>query len=701
MEVKEKSKKRELIKTIAIVFLTVLLLLTFFSQTIMNASLPEVATQVVSGGTINAKIRGTGTASANESYEVILDQTREIRSVCVKVGDTVQQGDLLFVLGDVESQELKEAQEALANLNIEYQKKILNFSKEYATEDRDVAKLQEDLEKAIADRDANQVTEAEISYAKGDLASAKNEDSQITQLLEDLAKFETENANYLNAKKELDKWEKEVTTQESEVARLEGLLKEIKETGTVDLDQAVQDARNALERADMQWASDWLAYREDLNALIKAMNSDDAASIKFRDETGYSGTLSEFSGNTPKNINSDYQKYLDAFLTQMGKSESPVDGGNEDIGKTRAASTYSEYKTAYETLIKDQDDVETKKLTYDRAVESRDEKSGSATIERRDIQNQLDDAQSELTKAQREARSAQATLDTVTATYREQRNRYTTAQQTVKTNIELLTEKLDELTKKQETYKAALTTIEEKERALTDALSGKDIDKQLDNLDLQSARLDIQKQQELVEKYRQDTIDTEIKASVSGTVSAINVTAGKDNKPGEAMAVIDVVDRGFTIRIPVTNDQARQVKIGDEAEVTNYYWGGDVKATLEAIANDASKPGQGKLLVFRVTGEVEAGTSLTLAVGQKSSAFETIVPKSALRSDSNGDFVLVITAKSTPLGNRYTATRADVQILASDDVSAAVSGLSAGDYVITTSSKPLDAGTQVRMVENQ
>ena len=701
MEVKEKSKKRELIKTIAIVFLTVLLLLTFFSQTIMNASLPEVATQVVSGGTINAKIRGTGTASANESYEVILDQTREIRSVCVKVGDTVQQGDLLFVLGDVESQELKEAQEALANLNIEYQKKILNFSKEYATEDRDVAKLQEDLEKAIADRDANQVTEAEISYAKGDLASAKNEDSQITQLLEELVKFETENANYLNAKKELDKWEKEVTTQESEVARLEGLLKEIKETGTVDLDQAVQDERNALERADMQWASDWLAYREDLNALIKAMNSDDAASIKFRDETGYSGTLSEFSGNTPKNINSDYQKYLDAFLTQMGKSESPVDGGNEDIGKTRAASTYSEYKTAYETLIKDQDDVETKKLTYDRAVESRDEKSGSATIERRDIQNQLDDAQSELTKAQREARSAQATLDTVTATYREQRNRYTTAQQTVKTNIELLTEKLDELTKKQETYKAALTTIEEKERALTDALSGKDIDKQLDNLDLQSARLDIQKQQELVEKYRQDTIDTEIKASVSGTVSAINVTAGKENKPGEAMAVIDVVDRGYIIRIPVTNDQARQVKIGDEAEVTNYYWGGDVKATLEAIANDPSKPGQGKLLVFRVTGEVEAGTSLTLAVGQQSAAFETIVPKSALRSDSNGDFVLVITAKSTPLGNRYTATRADVQILASDDVSAAVSGLSAGDYVITTSSKPLDAGTQVRMVENQ
>ena len=57
-------------------------------------------------------------------------------------------------------------------------------------------------------------------------------------------------------------------------------------------------------------------------------------------------------------------------------------------------------------------------------------------------------------------------------------------------------------------------------------------------------------------------------------------------------------------------------------------------------------------------------------------------------------------AKSSPLGNRYIATRVDVQVLAQDDTTAAVSGLSFGDYVITTSSKPLEAGMQVNMVEN-
>ena len=114
MEVKEKSKKRELIKTIAIIFLLILLVLTFFSQTIMNHSLPEVATQMVSSGTINAKIRGTGTVAANESYEVNINQTREVRSVCVRVGDKVETGDLLFVLGDIESQELQTARKMMA-----------------------------------------------------------------------------------------------------------------------------------------------------------------------------------------------------------------------------------------------------------------------------------------------------------------------------------------------------------------------------------------------------------------------------------------------------------------------------------------------------------------------------------------------------------------------------------------------------------
>ena len=186
MEVKEKSKKRELIKTIAIIFLVILLILTFFSNTFMNYSLPEVATQMVTSGTINAKIRGSGTVSANESYEVVINQTREVRSICVKVGDTVEQGDLLFVLGDMESEELKTAQDTLRNLELEYQRQILELAKSHATDDLTVQGIRSELERAIAQRDANVVTEAEISYAKGDLAQVQSELSQIESILTEL-----------------------------------------------------------------------------------------------------------------------------------------------------------------------------------------------------------------------------------------------------------------------------------------------------------------------------------------------------------------------------------------------------------------------------------------------------------------------------------------------------------------------------------
>jgi hypothetical protein len=89
-----------------------------------------------------------------------------------------------------------------------------------------------------------------------------------------------------------------------------------------------------------------------------------------------------------------------------------------------------------------------------------------------------------------------------------------------------------------------------------------------------------------------------------------------------------------------------------------------------------------------------------LSIGQRSANYDSLVPNSAIRRDANGTFVLVVTAKSSPLGNRYMATRADVRVLASDDTTSAVSGLAYGDFVITTSSKPLEAGDMVRLPDN-
>ena len=117
-----KVSKREWVKTAAIIFLAILLVLTFFSNTIMNATLPEVAAQQIEGGTINAKIRGSGTVGANETYDVTINQTRKIASVLVKVGQSVNAGDTLFLLESQESDEVKAAQDELDQLELSYEK---------------------------------------------------------------------------------------------------------------------------------------------------------------------------------------------------------------------------------------------------------------------------------------------------------------------------------------------------------------------------------------------------------------------------------------------------------------------------------------------------------------------------------------------------------------------------------------------------
>ena len=122
MNENEGKKRREWVKNAAIIFLTIMLILTFFSNTIMNYSLPEVATQYVQNGTITAKVRGTGNVEATDPYSVMVKDTRVISSVAVKQGDTVEKDQVLYYLEDKESDELKQAEQELADLELAYMK---------------------------------------------------------------------------------------------------------------------------------------------------------------------------------------------------------------------------------------------------------------------------------------------------------------------------------------------------------------------------------------------------------------------------------------------------------------------------------------------------------------------------------------------------------------------------------------------------
>ena len=84
------------------------------------------------------------------------------------------------------------------------------------------------------------------------------------------------------------------------------------------------------------------------------------------------------------------------------------------------------------------------------------------------------------------------------------------------------------------------------------------------------------------------------------------------------------------------------------------------------------------------------------------SYYNLTVPKSALRQDNKGDYILILESKSVPFGTRYLAKRVDVtQIYATDDFSAAIEANVEpwGVYVITNATRPLKVGEQVRLAE--
>ena len=256
----------------------------------LNRSLPEVATQSISSGTINAKIRGTGTVTANESYEVVINQTREVRSVCVKVGDIVSQGDLLFVLGDVESTELQSAQEQLDTLNLQYQEQLLTLSKEYASDDLTVQRLQEELNNAIAQRDANVVADSDLSLAKGNLETEKRNLNQTELDLEELEAYASENSVSSAAQAEVTKWEAAVESAQATVQSYEEQLEELEVTGELDSRRAIEDAEQALSEAEYTWKSQWMAYVDDLKSLVEAIwNGSNPPTVSRPSTSGMTG----------------------------------------------------------------------------------------------------------------------------------------------------------------------------------------------------------------------------------------------------------------------------------------------------------------------------------------------------------------------------------------------------------------------------
>lgn len=678
-----KVKKRGWVKNAAIIFLSILLVLTFFSQTILNRSLPEVSTASVTSDTINARIRGSGTVTAGDTYEVVLGETRTVEAVYVKVGDAVAVGDKLFLLADKDSTELTQAQEQLATARRNYQSALIDMgSADYARENRNIQKLRETLADAQQKLAAGTVTPEEVNLAAANLKEAQKTQKELAKAVTD-----AETA-YSDAQAAVAALESQVKTLEDSVEKQDRALETLEDElyrlqrGETYTQADLVKAQNALAEAKRDYANCWDQNKTALNTLRAK------AEAILGSSGGESGATS-----------------AEDVIRQM---QALCDGWNDDQLENAYKATTEEYnafqllKPKYTALEKAQEKADSVEAglknneSLQTQIRQKRQEISDAEETLSDTKHQLKQAKKDLAAKQDELSSADWDLTAL----KDRQEQQTEA-------IAAFQETYDDLKARSDSYESLKAAVDSAETALEDALFAlaeqkKNDSKQSakDQLNLQAQKEEIAKLEKEVAERKENAVGAEVTAKTAGTVSTISAVAGREVAAGTALATIEVVDRGYTLKFSVTKEQAQKVRLGDKAEISNYWWGSGIDATLTQIMPDSANPSTNKLLVFTLTGEVSSGDNLNLSIGQKSANYDAVIPSSAVRSDSNGTFVLVLTAKSTPLGNRYTATRVDVKVLAQDDTKSAVSGLTYGDFVITTSSKPLDAGMQVRMVDN-
>ena len=565
------KKRREWVKNAAIIFLSVMLVLTFFSNTFMNYSLPEVAAQYVQSGTITAKIRGTGTVESGDPYNVKINETRTISSVLVKIGDKVEKGAPLLLLEDKESKELTDAQAAL-------DKAMLDF---------------------------------ELALLSGDISNSAFQNVQNGNV----SSLNTYQSRIVAAEAEIDKWQKQVD----------------------EATTAINQLKTAQVNVDAGGAPDTSSEQNKVNVAQAALNSDEIKIAKDK--------ISEWQA-----AQATCQATIDKYNEKIASSVS----GNGFVNQV----TEDEYQLAvknrdqYQSLINERqafiNNNTDKVKAYDEKVKA------------------LADANKALTEKQNSKTNSTNSLTVQTQNWQTELD---------KRNIQL---------KAAQDFKAQL---------LKDISTELNLDYQLDSL---------KKQRDDIAKLQENAVGASIEAPISGTITSVTVKAGDEAQPDTALVTMQPEGKGFTMSFSVTNDQAKRLSVGDKADLVNSWRYSDMDITLASIKPDTTDPGQKKLLTFDITGdEVTPGQSLNVSVGQKSANYDLIVPNSAIREDSNGKFILIVESKSSPLGNRYVATRVDVEVLASDDTQSAVSGALYGyEFVITTSTQPVEAGKLVRLANN-
>ncbi|MFW5668087.1 MAG: hypothetical protein ACOCM4_02425 [Acetivibrio ethanolgignens] len=453
-----KKTRKEWVKNTAIIFLTIMLILTFFSNTIMNYSLPEVSAQYASPGTVASRVRGTGTVEAAQPYNVSVSEERVVEEVLVKTGDKVKKGKTLFRLSEGGSGSLEEAEDQLDTAKIEYQTKLLEMIRSYDIPNAEIERLKEDLETAQEKKSLAGNKEAQIAVAQN----------------------------------KVDTCQAEVRLLEKQISQLQRQMDSI----------SSEDVVTAAEEAAVEVAG--------YNLDIAMSNQTKANKELTKAERNLSNKKAELVAETDPDKIAKLEQEVSSLQSVVYAAQTTVDTADSNV--------------AYWTNEKKKAD---KALEKAKATAAKTQSS-----KKKELQSQINALTDSKTESEYKLEKA---------------------------NKELEKAKTGAVTEEE-----AVTAVKTAERALEDKILSladtKRKDSQTDKIakmQLEVYQKKIARLEKKVAKLQKEGNKNEVKAPVAGVVSSISAVAGEKTSPDKVLAVIQIVEKGYEVKLQVTAEQAK------------------------------------------------------------------------------------------------------------------------------------------------
>lgn len=691
-------------------FLIFILTCTIVSRGVYAYQIPQVTVVRAEAKEITHKIEVDGSLQEVFEKAVIVISGIRVEEICVRQGDTVKKGDILFRL----------SKKGIQN-------KVQNISKQLAWEERKLSQLktakeqekrkyerkienaEERAEKEIENSDEEQ--KELVEKAKQEYEAAKQQLLSYISFQEYLQEEQSKNAEYQTLKKTAErKGAKKEDKEAFEIFSQTFLLtvqkewKEARDTLQKEAESAKQlweDAKTDMaSTADMQKLMVDKAQREYDNACLelasyptftKYLSDEKERSLEY--QTLKAAAAKEDASEEDRENFKVYQK-----IFTLDKKEEWQQGKKTLEKSVKEAKDNLDAAKDEETLTNDK-----QKILVDKALAQYNaacQELNSYVL----LEDYIEEAKSNSLEYQ--TLKAAAEQDGATQEEKDAFTMYQTAL-TLSAKTEWSAGKMSLKNAKTQAKQALKESRQNRSRILRQLR----LEKKWELADLKADQLEkddmLEQQEKVIEKLaaKQNKYqkllakEGKVTSSLSGVVKTINIAVG-DKTPDNASVIVSGNERGWEFTAEISKEDKNYLKEGDKVTIA---FGEGEKKWKDIPVSSIEKKEEGLYQVHIQINKKKQISERTATMSFETSTVseECCVPLSALRADGMDYYVLVLKENETFLGTEYSVEKRQVMVQDKNEeyVAFQENPLSEEEEVVTLSDKEVRPGDTVRMAE--